>query len=199
MLRFNNKPDEIFIVLVNEAIEDMLDYVEMDDQIEERQEALRAFMPRSSGLFDVRGAMEQLRILRECLNSSTLYQPTDYHWLLLYECLRSYCDYFNDDRIGDLYKLHKIEYIDFGSLIDCYFWDTDFLNDDIPTVSVEVRQMLGVSSETFGLTAGMKPHPEELMLAECSAQMVKDFYGHQDSFFVHGSKSYPSFSDDRLN
>lgn len=199
MLRFNNKPDEIFIVLVNEAIEDMLGYVEMDDEIEERLDALRASMPRSSELFDVRGAMEQLRTLRGCLNSNTLYQPTDYHWLLLYECLGSYCDYFNDERVGDLYKLHTIEYIDFGSLVDCYFWDTDFLNDDIPNVSVEVRQMLGVSSETFGLTAGMKPHPEELTLAECSAEMVKDFNKEQDSFFLPGSKRYPSFSDDRPN
>ncbi len=127
------------------------------------------------------------------LNSDTLYKPTDYHWLLLYECLRSYCDYFNDERIGDLYKLHQIESIDFGGLIECYFWDTDFLNDDIPNVSLEVRQMMGVSSETFGLTAGMKPHPDELTLAVCNVEMVDEFKEHRDTIFIPGSKLYPIF------
>ncbi len=66
MLRFQNKPDEIFMILLNEAIEDMICYVEMDDDVDERQDALRASMPRSSELFDARGAMDQLRALREC-------------------------------------------------------------------------------------------------------------------------------------
>ena len=187
------------MILLNEAIEDMICYVEMDDDVDERQDALRASMPRSSELFDARGAMDQLRALRECLNSDTLHQPTDYHWLLLYECLRSYCDYFNDERIGDLYKLHQIESIDFGGLIECYFWDTDFLNDDIPNVSLEVRQMMGVSSETFGLTAGMKPHPDELTLAVCNVEMVDEFKEHPDTIFIPGSKLYPSFSDPQEN
>ena len=48
MLRFANKPDRVFIFLVNEAIDDMLCYVEMDDGLVERQDALNAYMPRSS-------------------------------------------------------------------------------------------------------------------------------------------------------
>ncbi len=199
MLRFENKPDEIFVLLINEAIEDMICYIEMDDDVDARQDALKASMPRSSELFDARGAMDQLGALRECLNSDTLYKPTDYHWLLLYECLRSYCDYFNDERIGDVYKLHKIEHIDFESLIECYFWDTDFLNDDIPNVSLEVRQMMGVSSETFGLTAGMKPHPDELVLAVCNAGMVEEFEQHPNLIFIPGSNQYPSFADHHDN
>ena len=121
MLRFANRPDEIFILLLDEAIEDMICYVEMDDELAERQDALRSYMPKSSKLFDAQDAMDQLRVLRECLSSHELYQPTDYHWLLLYECLKSYCAYFNDERIGDLNELHQIEFIHFGWLIEHWF------------------------------------------------------------------------------
>jgi hypothetical protein len=199
MLRFTNKPDEIFILLINEAIEDMICYVEMDDDLADREDALSAYMPRTSELFDAKGAMDQLRALRECLNSDKLYMPTDYHWLLLYECLRSYCAYFNDERVGDLYEVHKIESIDFSWLIGHYFWDTDFLNDDIPNVPMEVRKMMGISSETFGLTAGLKPHPDELVLAECRAELVKAFEGQPVNIFIPGSKVYPPLSDPQDN
>jgi hypothetical protein len=31
------------------------------------------------------------------MDDMTLYQLTDYHWLLLYKSLRMYCDLYNDD------------------------------------------------------------------------------------------------------
>ena len=192
MLRFANKPDDIFVLLINEAIEDMISYLEMDEDVNERQDALRASMPRSSALFDAADVMAQLGTLRECLNADKLYQPSDYHWLLLYECLRSYCDYFNDEHPGDVYQLHHIESIDFEWLIDSYFWDTDFLSDDIPHLTVAQRKELGISSETFGLTADMKPHPEELEIEVCSTEIVKEFEGPPVSLFTPGSKEYPS-------
>jgi hypothetical protein len=199
VLRFANKPDDIFVLLINEAIEDMISYLEMDEDVDERQDALRASMPRSSALFDAADVMAQLGTLREFLNADKLYKPSDYHWLLLYECLRSYCDYFNDEHPGDVYKVHHIESIDFAWLIDYYFWDTDFLSDDIPNLTVEQRRGLGVSSETFGLTAGLKPDSEELKLTACDAELLQEFQGPPISLFTPGSKEYPSTADPQDN
>jgi hypothetical protein len=42
----------------------------------------------------------------------------------------------------------------------------NFLMDDIPELSLEQRQSLGISSETFGLISGMKPHSEELAIQD---------------------------------
>ena len=144
--------------------------------------------------------MDQLWRLRERLNSDTLYQPTDYHWLLLYECLRSYCDCFDDEPPGDVYKLqHHIESIDFDWLVDCYFWDTDFLSDDISNLTVKQRRELGISAQAFGLTAGMKPHPEELELEVCDRELVKGFENQPVLLHILGSKDYQSSSDSRDN
>jgi hypothetical protein len=57
-------------------------------------------------------------------------------------------------------------HIDFDALVDTYFWDTDFLMDaeSFARLSAEAKTNLGFSPSVFGVTQGLAPHPEELVL-----------------------------------
>jgi hypothetical protein len=63
---------------------------------------------------------------------------------------------------------------------------------DIPELSSEQRQSLGISSETYGLSIGMKPHSEELAIKDWSENNGDDFDQTVGSYFTLGSKEYPS-------
>jgi hypothetical protein len=199
MLRFSNKPDSIFLLLIDRAIHDVIGQIEMDDDPAEQQEVFECLMPASSRLFDVAGAKVQLEALRLASGDEQLYKPTDYHWLLLYEVLEAYCEGFNSLPHGPLHEKYGIERLDFGFIAEAFFWDTDFLDSNLPDIPLELRQLMDVSPETFGLTAGLKPHPEELELKICDEEMVKEFEEHPDTIFVLGSKAYPSLSNEYGN
>ena len=199
MLRFATKPDRIFVILLGQAIEETIGYLELDDDATDQQDSLVNMMPRSAKLFDARTVMTQLANLKTAFDQASLYQPTDYHWLLLYETLDAYCTVFNELPHGPLAEEYGIERLDFDALIDLFFWDTDFLDAHLPLIPLEARQQLDISPETFGLTAGMKPHPDELRLKLCDAELVKTFDGEQCVTFLPGSKDYPSLPDVHAN
>ena len=50
--------------------------------------------------------------------------------------------------------------------LETYFWDTDFLMDaeSFARLSAEAKTHLGFSPSVFGVTQGLAPHPEELVL-----------------------------------
>ena len=56
--------------------------------------------------------------------------------------------------------------LDFGALVDTYFWDTDFLLDaeGFTQLGPDQKASLGCSPSTFGVTQGLAPHPDELVL-----------------------------------
>ncbi len=100
-----------------------------------------------------------------------LYQLTDYHWLLLYDCLRVYCEIHNAfAREAPTKTLpvgpYQIGPIDFDALVDGYFWDTDFLLEGpiVAGLGPEGRQSADVSDEVFGIAQGLRPYPDELKL-----------------------------------
>lgn len=199
MLRFSTTPDRIFVLLLGEAIDETVACLELADDPAEQQDALRSLMPRSAQVFDVRGVTAQLTRLQTALDQPTLYQPTDYHWLLLYEGLQAYCAEFNEVPHGPLAEDYGLNRLDFDALVDLFFWDTDFLDAHIPTLSLEARQYLDISPETVGLTAGLKPHPEELALTVCDAEMGKDFEDDRCVIYRPGRKDYPYLSDEYLS
>jgi hypothetical protein len=48
-----------------------------------------------------------------------------------------------------------------------------------------------ISPETFGLTAGMKPHPEELIIKLCSDRLTSIFHNDESlAMFIPGSPEY---------
>jgi hypothetical protein len=186
-------------MLLGEAMAGTIGLLELDEDLAEQQEALEDVMPRSATLFDVAGVKTQLATLHTAAEQPELYQPTDYHWLLLYEALESYCVEFNEVPHGVLSDDYGITRLDFDRLIDVFFWDTDFLDVHIPLMSLDARQFMNISPETFGVTAGMKSHPEELVLEVCDEELVREFEEDPCVLYLPGSKEYPSLSDAHAN
>jgi hypothetical protein len=143
--------------------------------------------PLSSACFTRELARRVLLELLEKLDAHELYVPTDYHWLLVYECLKEQIALFNDAPVPsvatrlralmsdqDTIYLHLPKrsrgtagvWIDFDEFIDVYFWDTDFLTntETFSDLSPEAKRQLGFSGEGFGVTQGLAPHPDELVL-----------------------------------
>ena len=115
------------------------------------------------------------------------YVPTDYHWLLMYECLQVQIEVLNDmlipDLVAQLTTLATTQdtgylalptrakglagfSIDFEALVDRYFWDTDFLldADHFSRLTPDAKASLGFSPSAFGVIQGLAPHPDELAL-----------------------------------
>ncbi len=165
MLYFQAKPDPVFTAILDAALEVAADTVEgaSDDASwpEDNPQLARCFTRAAA-----------LAVIRELLAASraeAVYRLTDYHWLILHECLHDYCDIHNDlvrfegPQPVDPWRVGPI---DVPALLDRYFWDTDFLFDPgtVAAMGPEGRAAMGMSDEVFGISQGLPPHPEELKL-----------------------------------
>ena len=145
-------------------------------------EAWRDVSPLSAECFTSELARETLLDLLVKLRLPEAYVPTEYHWLLMYECLKVQIEVLNDmplpslvAQLTTLATAHDALYlslptrakgvegfhIDFDALIDTYFWDTDFLMDaeSFARLSAKAKTNLGFSPSVFGVTQGLAPHP----------------------------------------
>jgi hypothetical protein len=183
MLRFQTPltaaAREIVVYCLEVAADEIVD-------VYEDPEAWATDYPLSSTCFTRELARSVLLGVLEKLNSPDCYLPTDYHWLLTYECLKEQIALFNDGPVPsaverlrtlasdqDTAYLHLPQqsqgtagvWIDFDEFIDVYFWDTDFLMDIglLDHLAPEAKQQLGLSGEVFGVTHALAPHPDELI------------------------------------
>ena len=143
--------------------------------------------PLSAKCFTSELARETLVDLLGKLRLPEEYVPTEYHWLLMYECLKVQIEVLNDMLLPSLgEELQTLAtapdtvylslptrsqdvagfHIDFDMLIAQYFWDIDFLMDaeHFSRLSAEAKTRLGFSVSIFGVVQGLSPHPEELIL-----------------------------------
>jgi hypothetical protein len=143
--------------------------------------------PRSATCFTPALARETLIDLVAKLRLPEAYVPTEYHWLLMYECLKALVEVLNDAplpalvaQLTTLATAHDALYlslptraknvagfhIDFDALVDTYFWDTDFLMDAelFARLGPDEKASLGLSPSVFGVVQGLSPHPDELVL-----------------------------------
>ena len=184
MLRFQTPltaaAREILVCCLAVAADEIVD-------VYEDHEAWATAYPLSSACFTRELARSVLLDVLEKLNSPDWYVPTDYHWLLMYECLKEQIALFNDAPVPSVVKRLQLRTsdqdaaylhlpkrargtarvsIDFDEFIDVYFWDTDFLMDVgvLDHLIPEAKQQLGFSGEVFGATHGLAPHPDELVL-----------------------------------
>src|SRR5262249_6246026 len=169
--------------MVISCLEIAADVVVDLDSAEEWREAY----PLSAPCFTPVLARTTLLDLVDKLRLPQEYVPTDYHWLLLYECLKALLEVLNDDPLPPLVELlttlataQDALYLtlparaqgvagfsmDFDALVDMYFWDTDFLleAESLTQLSPDAKAALGFSPSTFGVTQGLAPHPDELVL-----------------------------------
>jgi len=166
VLRFAQRPDPIFSTILHEALE------ELQEILADMEEGFwPAQYPAASRCFSPGSARTTLDQLLTGSRAPEVYQLTDYHWLLLYDCLRVYCEIHNDYAQEAPAKAlpvgpYQIGPIDFDAVVDRYFWDTDFLLEG-PTLTglgPEGRKSMGVADEVFGIAQGLPPHPDELKL-----------------------------------
>ena len=184
MLRFQTPltaaAREIVVYCLEVAADEIVD-------LYEDHEAWASAYPLASTCFTRELARKVLLELLDKQETPELYVPTDYHWLLMYECLKEQLALFNDAPVPsvvtrlraltsdqDVVYLHLPKrsrgtagvWIDFDEFVDVYFWDTDFLTDAglLDHLAPEAKQQLGLSREVFGVIHALAPHPDELIL-----------------------------------
>jgi hypothetical protein len=170
---------EIFILCLEISADVVVDFDPPD--------AWRDMYPLSATCFTPELARETLLDLVAKLRLPEAYVPTEYHWLLMYECLQALVEVLNDDPlpslVAQLTPLVTAQdalylslptrrkggagfHIDFDALVDTYFWDTDFLLDaeSFSQLDADAKASLGFSPSVFGVVQGLSPHPDELVL-----------------------------------
>ena len=125
--------------------------------------------PMLARFFDPSTAVQLIERLLAASEETQLYQLTDYHWLMIYRCLETFCDLHNDEAAIDPSGRaevgpYAIGSIDFHAIVDRFFWDTDFLvGPELLDLSPDQRRrQLGFSDEAFSIAAGLTPHPAEV-------------------------------------
>ena len=183
MLRFSDQltpaATAIFVMCLDLAADEVSDC--------DVPEAWQEVYPRSARCFTPELARATLVDLVDKLRLPEEYVLTDYHWLLLYECLQGQIAELNEAPLPPLVNLltalataQDALYltlpsrsqggagfsIDFDALVDMYFWDTDFLLDaeHFARLRPDEKTSLGFSPSTFGVVQGLTPHPDELVL-----------------------------------
>ena len=193
MIRFARKPDSVFSELMDCAITEIVDNYLNFDNPRDQEDWLCASMPRGARFFTAPQAREQLLALQKIFHDDRLYQLTKYHWLLLYECLDTFAQGFNEQPVGWLAKKYGIHHIDFRKLIQLFFWDTSFLEDHLAKMSRQETRTMLIWPESMGLTAGFKTHPDELAFTLCNEAHTKDFQEKIEApAWSASSSSYPN-------
>jgi len=178
MLRFQTSPDKIFMAILQDGITLMIDQLNTVkssmNYSEDRRSVLENLLPFADRVFNYETALKTLKRMLVCHRRPGLYYLNDYHYLLLYDTLQCLCEVHNvrvkeassinekkrASKVGGYY----IEEINFDYLIDIYFYDIDFLinSETMRELGIEERKGLGINDETFGISQGLAPHPEEL-------------------------------------
>jgi len=183
--------------MLHGAIEEGLRWRELTEY---DQEAFSNSYCQSAKCFYSKLAQQTLKQLLRASKAKSLYQLTDYHWLLLYEVLWRFCEVVNDEPkeiAPTLAQQYGINKIDFHELIDGYFWDTDFLTspDDPINIGEDGRKQMGFGEEAFGIVQRMVPHPEEIKIVRVSTREAKEWgearTEERPDLFQPGSQKYP--------
>jgi len=170
MLYFQQKPDPVFTAILHEALDLLRE--DLGQMLADGDLSLwEANFPLSARCFKPKSAMQVAERLLKASRDADVYRVTDYHWLLLYECLEEYCFCHNDLAEGDPIGLltigdYRVGQIDFGLIVDLYFWDTDFLipAEVVVGMGERGRKTMRLNDELYGIAQGWLPHPEELRL-----------------------------------
>ncbi len=202
MLRFETPPDKIFMAIVEASIRLMIDQIkEIKSAKEDANNELEDLLPSAGKVFDPATALKTLKRILACHKRPGLYHLNDYHYLLLYDTLLYFCEIHNDMVKDTHSKFEKqrtsrvgafhIERIDFDALIDIYSYDTDFLmdGDTLLGLGLESRKEMGLNEETFGISQGLAPHPDELKIKVQDDE--KPVLVIQSGFWGPSSRVYP--------
>jgi len=194
MLKFSRKPDKIFTEILESSFKFVVDVISdcSDDNLE-------ALLPYAARNFSKETSIGLLRKLIKYNRASGLWELNDYHYVLIYDALKMFCEAMNEvaeDGGKPILTLnrYKIWEIDFEALTAVYFPDTDFLMspDTIADLPADAKEKLGMKKETFGVVMGMRVHPEELKI---KLYEEGDFIPANPGqvYFRKASKKYPDY------
>lgn len=198
MLHFASRPDPVFTAILHNAIEDLHRILtEPDTDPAGAEEIWKGDYPSAAACFPLALAVYTIdRLLAASRDPITVYSVTDYHWLLLYDCLDTYCKIHNDYAEEAAEKVfpvgpYEIGEIDFDAIVDHYFWDTDFLLDASTGAEFgpDGRQVMGLSPEAFGISQKLVPHYEEL---KCEA-LADPEWGSESSTEASEKRRIPKY------
>ena len=177
MIVFQDEPDPIFLAIVHEALAHVREVHLLryrrghrltTAQALELDEFYSDLCPELAAFFTRRELVRVIdRLLRASRDGGRRYQLTDYHWLVLYSCLQIFCDLHNDGATGaeDQVGPYEIEGIDFGALVDRFFFDTDFLMGPVLLAAGEVAPgQLGATRQAWKIAARLRPEAGDLRL-----------------------------------
>ena len=131
MLYFQTKPDQVFEAVLHETLETEMKEISRISGNKDLNAWIAGYAQISLA-FTPYTATVTLEQLFSASREPTVYRLTDYHWLLVYECLKNYCAIHNDiirdeQTRGLCIGLNHVGEIDFDQLTELYFWDSDFL------------------------------------------------------------------------
>lgn len=171
MLRFASRPDSVFLAILHDALDVMIDQMSIAVENSEKDPTSWAESePDLAVFFSPQLAKDTLSKLREASKAPSLYDLTAYHWYLLYMALHEQIGVHNDDLRLEPSELipvgpYKVGKIDMDAIADRFFWDLDFGGGKvIEYLGGEARQLLTISDEAWSIAAGLPPHPDELTL-----------------------------------
>jgi len=176
LIEFQCEPDPIFLAIVSAALrwtrEQLYPYLESarptPEDLQELDENYSNFLyPRLATFLSRTDAIVQVDRLSDALHAAALYRLTDYHWLLLHESIKMFCDLHNDNAFdGKNVGPYVIDEIDSELIVERFFFDTDFLFgvDFLLADERRVVLMADVSPQARRIAAGLKPGSEDLDL-----------------------------------
>jgi len=205
MLRFSQETDIIFTRILDEAFKLMISELTSNNDTYTKEELegniLQYCMAHAKHNFTVGTIIPVLQDLAKYNHEAGLWELNDYHYLVIYDTLRYYCDIQNGllrDTGEPILRIknYTIYRLDFDKIIELYFWDTDFLIEENLFLKLreEEKRSLGVNKELFGIVTGLKPHSSEMVI-----KLYRD--GIFDSpepdliWFQLGCRCYPHFDD----
>lgn len=197
MIFFSREQDEVFPHILGGALDfyrdglrEIIEYGDVD--------RWHAFHPDTARCFTPEVALKTVKQLASVNSVPEHYRITDYHYLLLYDCLNGFCEIFNDiarQEPGGLFEVgpYAFREIDFEDLIEIYFWDTDFLMpyDVVCRLGTAMRESMGLADQVWGISQDLEPHAEELRVTRVDPVVVKDLYRYSEALYRPGSTRYP--------
>ena len=174
MLHFQTRPDRVFLAILLEALQRTREELDRASPGEDRaamDEHYRGLYPEIARFFDRRELVEILDRLLEAHRQATMYEISDYHWLVLHECLEVFCDLHNDGALDDDRQVgpYIIETIDLEAIVSSFFWDIDFQMGPV-LLEAEERAPGRVqpTRQAWKIAAGLRPDSEDLQIVAIS-------------------------------
>lgn len=186
MFLFQEQPDPIFLAIFREALEyvrevQLVQFREGHQPTRSERKALdefyEALYPELVPFFSRGQLIRVIDRLLEAGRKPELYRLTDYHWMVIYRCLETYCDLHNDGATGTDGKVgpYEIERIDFGAIVERFFFDTDFLVGPMLLKAEEnAPGLLQITKEAWRIAAGLKPTARDSRIARVNRRELAE-------------------------